>query len=176
MFLQIKQLFTALPLQPIYAGLHTVHYKQNPFKCIWCLQQQTLGTRHTACICASCSRVLVHVIIWYENHWLPHPTSSFIILTQATLPNAPLCSTVVVMGVVVVVVRSDKLQLSHQIIPCSVRYSKSQFVTSVTQITPLSSQYKNEQWGKLGSRRKIQYTLYTCSNFLTKEISCLFHL
>jgi hypothetical protein len=32
MFLQFKQLFTSLPLHPIYAGLHTVHYKQNPFK------------------------------------------------------------------------------------------------------------------------------------------------
>jgi len=56
-----------------------------------------------------------------------------------------MCGTMVMVMVVVVVVRSDKLQLSHQIIPCSLRYSKSQFVTSATQITLLSSQYKNGQ-------------------------------
>lgn len=56
MFLWIKQLFTSLPLHPIYVGLHKVHYKQNPFKC---LQQQTHGIRDTVGICASCSRVLV---------------------------------------------------------------------------------------------------------------------
>jgi hypothetical protein len=50
-------------------------------------------------------------------------------LTQATLPNAPVCGTLVL----VVVVRSDKLQLSHQIIPCSFRYSKSQFLNLYTK-------------------------------------------
>lgn len=127
------------------------------------------NTWYTWCtvgICASCSRVLVQVIMRYENHWLPHPTRACVILIKATLPTAPMCCTVVV-------VRSDNLQLWHKIIPCSLRYSRSQFVSSVTQITLLSSKYKNGQWGKLGSTCRIQYTLYTCNHFWTKEISCL---
>lgn len=47
MFLWIKQLLTALLLHPTYAGLSKVHYKTNPFKCIWCLQQQILGIHET---------------------------------------------------------------------------------------------------------------------------------